>query len=73
MRAALLGGSGSVSVEGCSGLQLSQLENVLPGSLTLLPEVSVPPQTGLSIDCLCVLTSGFPRANDPRERVCTSE
>lgn len=36
MRAALLGGSGSVSVEGCSGLPLSQLENVLPGSLTLL-------------------------------------
>lgn len=52
MQLTLLGGSGSVSAEYCSGLETSLLKNLLLGSLT---HRSVCPYN---------LTSGFPRANE---------
>lgn len=65
--AALLGGSGSVSAESSAGLQSSQLENLPPVLAHIVGQRLLFLITLASLDYLCALASGFPRASDPRE------
>lgn len=72
----LLGDCGSVSAESCSGLQSPQLENVLPGSVMLARGFCSSSHRALHLLPICPphnQTAGFPQANDPIERVCSTK